>query len=667
MAWKMGVDWHGTGVACLDCLATDQLNDIAEKTGNTLSSAMDYSRYTVGGTTVPDIVPIMKPFGRDAFRVTFTGSDTFKLFDDYATVVNTRHYALVWWYRMIEQDTSGGANTTTPTIYVQTDTVLKATGTALAKTSTWTQGSMTFTGSGTDVNLKLRFTHTAAGGSYIVYDISGLMLIEHTSAFSVPTGFNDGSLISQYDSLTNAGDVLDASWEIGCNSYDTISGEKKATLILNNNHKRYSPDNASSPLYGYMLPKRPVLIYYDDTAYYTGYLDLVTPTFGIAGEQIAKLTATNLVSILNRHPANLTQQESKTVAQLIHNELTNFDSRLAEATDFADSLNSDVTSAYYGDNSQGSGQNITLWVAFAELAEVEHGLLYIDPDGVVTLLPRSYDKSTSTIAADATFSGTALNLNYLPASARMTTRILIKTYPREVGASGTDTLWTLRRNITIPAGQSYTFGAKYRDSTTRQEVGAKDVVTPTGADYTITGGSPSLTFTAYGEKAVIEIDNSAGTTDAVLSVMVIKGRKISTFDSAELIYQDDYLIETYSYRDFSLDLKALDDIGAATALAKYIFPTLSLERGEVKQITIMNADNGTDNATNLALGVGDLISITDTQLGISGLFYIIVGYKHQLDVRGKSHISTYNLEIAKKQTYWILGVSRLGLETVLGR
>lgn len=667
--WMVGVDWEGKGFPAVQYSASDQTNDLR----TWIPQHWDYDNisYEVSVGS-PETIPIAPmPFGRDAIRYEMSSGSQLDIFRDSGvyqiTTTNTRHYMVVYWYRMISQDTSGGANVTTPTLYSNSGATLKVTGAALGQSTTWTKASLTFQATASD-NLEMRVTKNAAL-STIIYEFSGFMVIEHTSAPSVPSGYNSGGSLDAYDNLYARGDVKYMEFEGGLRPYEVAAGEKKLGLILNNNHKRYSPDYTSSPLYGYMKPGRVVVVYATAAAMlrhqYTGYLDLIAPIPGKADAQTAKLTTTNLVSILNRHPVSQQQQEGKTIAGLIRTELLLFDERLGDLCDLNDTLQSDFTADYYGDNSQGEEETgMSLWTAFAELSEAEGGKLYIGKDGVVNLRARSWDVSAVANAADATYSNVG-KLTYMPTASRITTRVSVKVYPRQVGASATTTLWTLRQSFVIPAGQTRRFRAKYRNN--RVPCGAKDVAEPTGADYVTAGGSPVLTFTAGGEDAMIEIDNSAGVTDCTVSTMVIKGRTIQTDDPSELVYENDYLVSVYGYHDLRLDLKAFSDIEDAQDLIDYVFPTLSLERGEITSIQIMNEDNGTDNEGQLTFDVGDQLSISDTQLGISNLFYNIVGWKHQIDPQTRTHITTYYLEIALKQTFWVLGVSRLGLETRLGR
>lgn len=663
MVWRVGYDSNGDGIACIDMASGDVLNSLYGIYG---SDHTDYTNIPNAGVT-PTIVPMIRPFGRDAFRFELGSGDSFTIFDNLATTLNTRHYAVVFWYRMISQENDAGVNVTTPYIYSNGGLNLEATGSALGQSTDWTQASISFQPAAS-TNLRLRLTKNVIALTSIIYEISGLMILSDTVAVPVPTGYNAGATTDQYDLLNSSQDnrVLDLQWEGGLKSYDTIAGEKKAIVLLSNTDKRFSPDNASSPLYGELAPGRVFLIYYGDEPQYTGYTDLLTPEWGVAGSQTALWRTTNLVSILKRNETSLEAVATKFPHNIISAELLRYDLRLYYMAFYNDTLNSEIVIPYYGDNGGGGGnRQPSLWTAFEDLADTEWGKLYISKAGIVTLLPRSWDVSSAGGAVALTLDNTAYDIRYTPTAARIITKMNLKIYPREVGG-GTSTLWTLRKAQTIPAGETTKFVARYKDSN-KQPVGATGVITPAGADYVTAGGSPTLTFTPYGELAVVEIDNSAGATDCTLSTMVIKGTALSTFEAIELTYENEYLMELYGKREASFDMKGFDSLRDAKTFAKFVFPTLALERGEITDCTIMSEDNGTDNATQIALDVGSQVSISDDQLGITDWVYNVVGYKHRLDPAAKSHTTTLQLEIAHQQTFWILGVSRLGLETRLGR
>lgn len=671
--WLVGVDWKGKGFPCAQYSLSTGVNDL----GDWIPEHWDYTNILDNYPAIPTVdgpVPIAPmPFGRDAFRFAFSSSSQWHIFTDDATypitTVNAHYYRVVFWYRMIEQDTSGGANVVTPYLVRSNGATVVDTGAALGQSTSWTQASMQYQQGALGIkNVILRFAKNAALSS-ITYEFSGLMIIDDVITIPVPGGYASGDPLDTYDELVVQPDVKFLEFEGGLKPYEVAAGEKKAQVLLDNTDRRYSPDYASSPIYGYMKPGRVVVIYDTSTGVvrhqYTGYLDTLTADPGKAASQSAKLTTTNLVSILNRSPISLAQQEGKDIAALMLTELLLYDERLATLAYLNDTMNSQFTADYYGDNSQGEdGTGMSMWTAFAELAEAEQGKLYINKQGIPHLRYREWDLSSAANPANATYSNVG-KLTYAPSAARIVTRLSVKVYPRQIGASATTTLWTLRSNIIIPAGKTRTFRCKYRDS--RVPCGAKDVATPTGADYVTAGGSPSLTFTPGADDAVVTIDNTAGGTDCTVSVLVIKGRTIKTDDPGELVYQNDYLVETYGYHDMRLDLKAFSDIEDAQDLIDFIFPTLSLDRGEITSIQIVTEDNGTDNQTQLSLDVASQLSITDTQLGLTSQFYNVVGWKHQVDPKSRSHITTLYLEVAIKQTFWQIGVSRLGLETRLGR
>lgn len=675
MGLKIGVDWNGDGIAAIGYTAGDFLNTL----DNWYPDHTDYTTldYSAAGASTVSIVPIITPYGQDALRFAIQATtDHGYIYKDGATygvtTTNNRYYRILFWYRFVSETGGSFPAEITPFLYTNSNADLEISGSAFNKTGEWTRVEMTLLATSSD-NLNLRLQATAVTGNTITYDITGLYIHERVNepAAGVPLGYNSGDTLDAYDNLTE--EAKEIEWSGGGDPYIGASGEKRAIVLLKNNHPaseggpRYSPDNTTSPLYGYMLPNRHFLIWWDDEILYQGYTDTIEPTPFMAGDQEAVLEATNLVAILNKYKVLLEAYFSSTADVIIAAELAKYSQRVADYAYYNSKLDTGQTTfIYYGDNSQQSeltpAMPLSLWTIFSELAEAERGKVFVDKDGAVRFMNR-YWNADPTIGL--TLDNTAQDIVYTSAGVALINRVVVKAYPRVEGASGTAILWQLEKNMRVKPGRVRKFKTKYIDQATEKFCGGKEVVTPTGADYVTSGGSPVLTFTPGGEEAEVAIDNTAGSDDCLLTTFVVRGRKIKTLNPIEIYAEDEELIALYGLREIYLDLKALDNADDANDLAVWELAQRSHLTGLISAVSIMRESNGTDNLAQLTLGAGDTISLADAQLGIDGL-YTIIGYDHTIIKRSRAHHTTFYLERALAQSFWILGTSELGTETILG-
>src|SRR5687767_15035821 len=91
--------------------------------------------------------------------------------------------------------------------------------------------------------------------------------------------------------------VLEAKWVLGTEKpYQDVADNSILSLILNNTDRRFSPEYASSPLNGKLLPQRPVRIQSNDgtttRTHWVGWIESIQPAVGIKGERLVSILAT---------------------------------------------------------------------------------------------------------------------------------------------------------------------------------------------------------------------------------------------------------------------------------------------------------------------------------------------------------------------------------------
>jgi hypothetical protein len=151
----------------------------------------------------------------------------------------------------------------------------------------------------------------------------------------------------------------------------------------------------------------------------------------------------------------------------------------------------------------------------------------------------------------------------------------VMVYPRVTGSSDT-TLWTLRDNPTIGAGETLELWADYRYE--NQAVPALNVYLDSVAPFP-TG---SVTVTAFSRSAKIEIENIGGSQ--ALTELVLKGTPIYSPDSLKVSKEQDEVVIPAA---FVFDYDWLGSINTAEDFATILLAYL-VEAKEYPEITIHN-------------------------------------------------------------------------------
>lgn len=132
---------------------------------------------------------------------------------------------------------------------------------------------------------------------------------------------NDGSFATSGDDIT-AYVIEVPTVEIGmATTRDRVAAGGRATLVLNNEDKRFSPANTSGPYYGKLLPGRPVRIQATDGVdiwtLFTGVIRDIMPVPGALGGKRAVITCQDKIAQLQRAYVSLPVQRDRTADYLL--------------------------------------------------------------------------------------------------------------------------------------------------------------------------------------------------------------------------------------------------------------------------------------------------------------------------------------------------------------
>ena len=666
--FQFGVDWRNKGYICWDARVGDELNRLQE-----YLTAYDYSQYgtdsldtgytiTIEDVNLTDFAYTEKTY--PAFRAENTsgvavdnGMVIFQNGSTYTLENPTDDYILQAWVWGEDLDNNGSAG------FTYTVDALSQDGTVLLDSAvfTWDVGAandwgkwqqISFDLSGASGNIILRIYDNQNGR--MLFYVTQIMLVPNS--LIMPSGFNTGVEADLYDYIDNA---LDASWSVGTDVDSKTAPENLINITVNNTTRVYSDENTTSPLYGYLLSGREIKVFHSDddppVPHYTGEFWSTTPTPFAFAEQIATLQGRTIKTRLDTPQAIVRYFEDSTADVIIQQILTDFDASIPSLTGDT----GETTFAHFGDNINTNPlQPETIYAAIAHAVEAERGLFYFDRQGNPRFRSRNWMNETT---LSATFNNDATAMEYIPTGERVINSVSVTCYPRAIGSNNTDILWENDGEIRIPAGRLRRFRVPYRDNTTKQYLGATDVQAPSGGDFVSTGGSPSISISARGQHALIIVDNTAGASTCVITTLKLRGRQVLTFNPALVSVTDDDLIASYGERVFSLDLKGIDNTEDAESIAQYELIDQSQQIGDLRSITLQY---GNYDITDL-VEIESRVRVIDTQLAHDREYYIL-GYNMSINATTQILELTYFLKRAPQYSFWVLGTSELGIDTVAG-
>lgn len=658
---NIGVDWNKDNFICWFARVNDKLNKVS--TWETSGGALDYSlwKYTNIGAGVT-ITPLIKEtkYGLRVFEVVTDATDStgINVFKDGGglfsiTTLANKTYTIMMQMRRI----SGGSGGAVPIRMQIRTTSDGATATnvdaSLPTSGAWTSfiGSYSTGGSGGNMNVRI-FKNSHAFTA--TWEVSGIMIFEETSAVA-SQGYNTGAESDTRDWLGKWATYTKV--KVGCRPHARVGDENELTCIVDNDDRLFSQEYTASPLYGKLEPNRYMQVRYGTRTFYTGFLENIKPAPLRFGDRTAELKAMGMKNRLEKALVRLDYSETITTDEPLTQVLTTYDSEID--TSFIEV--GDTTLVSYGANNKDEQRKkLSIYEIGSDLAKYcERGWFYINEYNAPTFLNRHFNNG---VASSATFDNDFDGIDYVTFAERLINQLSVRYYPRNVASSST-IIWSLDESIIVPAHENYELLCPYSDENSLL-CGAKSVVQPSGADYIKTLGSMIVGFTARGQEAEVTFSNSDD-IDITVSTFNIRGRVIKVRNPVDLTPKKQSSISKYGIRESNLDLKGISTAQAALDIGRHYIAEFSQERGEMRSLTLKTKDDGTSNATQLALELFDVITISEDQTYHLSTKYQICGYEQTWDSEGY-HMTKLLIEPAPEEMYWILGSSELDLTTVLG-
>jgi len=499
----------------------------------------------------------------------------------------------------------------------------------------------------------------------------------------------NGDFSSPNDDVTAY--VISAKWQLGFAApYQDVADDGVLDLILNNADKRFSPENNTSPLYGKLVPLRPVRIQSNDgtttRTQWFGWIQSIQPFPGQYGQRQAHIVAAGAMSFLKVAETKLALQQNKRTDEIIDLLMREviMPPALTNATllDIPGHAELDVTTwlastAFYevfdtgivtmsiaGDNWVNDGgysdkpkDTFDVYRAIKDMTTTERGKFFFDRDGKAVFWNRQHLLKAATSAATLTDTMTGLEYTYAGPD-MLQNDIVVVCHPRVIGATDQEPLWELPADsaVRVDPGKPREVYVKYEDPTTRGRIGAQDVHIN---GLTVEIGSVTVKLDAQANGANLTFTNS-GTGPAYVTACQVKGRKIVDSGQMEAREIDQLSIGYYGRRTMRLNLSSLMSLDDAAQIAKFEKQRRATPKGDVQSVTMLShaRNGGSLHTDQLARTLGDQITLSETQTQHTANYWII-GEAHEIKGAGMLYQTTWYLERTPTVTYFVVDSSKL--------
>jgi len=403
---------------------------------------------------------------------------------------------------------------------------------------------------------------------------------------------------------------------------------------------------------------------------FVGRIDAIDPVPGSKRERAVRVTAVDWIDEAARWAitASVGEQADKSWDQVVTNILA--------AMPFQPTSTSlDVgaeTYPYVLDASQLGSE--TALGEFKKLADSERGLIYVKADGTLKAEGRHARMIVSTTSWTLTESDVQ-SVSLPSTRAEIINAIRVTSHPKVVDTEATTLVYTLAAPMLVPAGQTVTYTAPYRDPTTGEFIGSTAVQPQVaGVDYVANGSSDgsgasmtsdfTVTVTAIGSGAQFSVAN-ANVAAGYLTVNRLFAKGIYDRGTVTSEARDAISVATNGENAVGFDMTYQPNVNVGQAAANYYLSKYGTASAQARSVTVFGK-SATLLTQILQREISDRIMLSETVTGLSDLSFI-----NGEELRGmpSGHVSvTYTLAPAADPfagLYWVLGVNTLGVDTLL--
>jgi hypothetical protein len=490
------------------------------------------------------------------------------------------------------------------------------------------------------------------------------------TSYSVEIDYDDDGVFSAVTA-----DVLALEWRLGMDApYANIAAPISARITLANRERAYSPEYASPDL----LPGKPLRIRSTQgvttRTHFTGFVERIEAQTGSQGERQAVIVARGPEAELMRQevllPLQIGQRSEQVMTYVInavrlrypilkdfcligvagYNQIGT--ARLFDGQPLQMAFQTGKSTFSYIADTWFEGLNA--WEALRQLATAERGRFFIDREGQAVFYNRHQtitDNTTDLVISDA-----ALAMQYEFGGA-VINRVRARVVPRSVG-SPASVLWTSQEALRLDPGETRVIIASYRDAEQRPIAGYNIIAPVAGIDWTAntredglgadrTAQATLLLRLAGATAALLEVRNNTTQRFYFPAGMTLRGTPLLREDPVLIEHSDGASIARYGVRQAEFDLSLLSRYDEADQIARYELARRRSPRGTLRAVTL-------DGASVLGLTLFNRVTISDSQTSHSA-DYFIVAEQHTVSAGGSLHRTTWLLEPAEDDIYFVIG------------
>ena len=494
-------------------------------------------------------------------------------------------------------------------------------------------------------------------------------------------------------------DVLRMEWQGGRDYNSALTGRSRGSRLLVNldnhtNSGKYNSFNASSPIYGNILPGRKARLRATDgtgtEVQFTGFLDRINPQISVGAARVALLEIVGPLVFLG-------QAWNELFLQMVTNELTG---TVANAL-------LDMVSWPAGDRDVDPGKStikrrrfgtpqgkVSMLDSLHRVEETENGFLHESKDGKVILEDRDRRLKSPYTTSQVTLSDA-------PGAGEIVYSKIIQSDPLkqifnyfEVGiqqyvVGAPEVIWTLSESgasspLLVPTQTGLYVATFLEDEDVA--VGVDAWTTPVATtDYTANSaangsgtdltGSIGVVVTKLANRMLIELTNNHASLGAYITLLQARGTKITRQNVVKVPISKQHeaaqalSITKYGKRVWTVPAELVGDTAEGAKHVDWLFTQYSEPKPGVS-VTIFANRDATHLSHVLRRKVSDRITIeasgANTQLGINQDFYI-EAIHHVVDEQ-HNHYVTWDCSGIPGTggfPFWALGISKLGTQTAL--
>lgn len=468
---------------------------------------------------------------------------------------------------------------------------------------------------------------------------------------------NDGAWAGIYDDIKDNTKLINFSR----GKSDELSKAEvgQLSVTLNNADGLYTPSLTTGGLYGNLLPKRPITIFYYDLRagsypLFYGFIEEIIPHPHLS-EQDCIITAVDGIDFLSRHDMS-TALYKDALTGTIHGYI--LDDAGWSATMRTIDVGLDTVPYWYG-------SDVKARFAQEEIDDTAQGFSFVDGKGYFNFQDR-YKRSDATHqTSQATFDNTMAYIteSLNPRNVYNTIKATITPFELQSEAE----LWRLEEVPSIDIGDTQVwwgnseyFVDAWVTPVSTTDYTANSLANGTGTDMT---SDIAITTTKFAKTIKLSIKNN-GSVPAYITLLKARGTWYDDKTKVTRKAEDTTSQTAYQKRTLELGGKYLDDTTQAEGLVRVALGKYKDPRKEIG-MTVMNQDAAT-LAQILNLEISDRITVVNTSTGLNADYFIDY-MQHNISEGGLMHTVTYRLADCVNEDFWCLDFSSLASTSVSGQ